>query len=54
MLNTILENKLGENISKVAGIPDDWNKSLYNKKTEALNYLADINLITRTLKWLNK
>lgn len=36
MLNTILDNKLGENISKVAGIPEDWNKSQYNKKTEAL------------------
>lgn len=36
MLNTILENKLGHNISKVAGIPNDWNKSQYNKKNEAL------------------
>lgn len=36
MLNTILENKLGHNISTVAGIPDDWNKSVYNKKNEAL------------------
>lgn len=34
MLNTIVDNKLGNNISKVAGIPDDWNKSLYNKKNE--------------------
>lgn len=36
MLNTILHNKLGNNISKVSGIPDDWNKSLYNKKNKAL------------------
>lgn len=36
MLNTILDNKLGNNISKVSGIPSDWNKSLYNKKSEAL------------------
>lgn len=36
MLNTILENKVGHNISTVAGIPDDWNKSAYNKKNEAL------------------
>lgn len=36
MLNTILENKVGNNISTVAGIPDDWNKSVYNKKNEAL------------------
>lgn len=36
MLNTILNNKLGENISKVAGIPEYWNKSQYNKKSESL------------------
>ena len=36
MLNTILKNKLGENISKVSGIPNDWNKSEYNKKDKAL------------------
>lgn len=36
MLNTIIDNKVGHNISEVAGIPDDWNKSAYNKKTEAL------------------
>mgnify|MGYP001771669453 FL=1 len=34
MLNTIVDNKLGNNISKVSGIPNDWNKSLYNKKNE--------------------
>lgn len=37
MLNTILNNKLGKNISKVSGIPEDWNKSQYNKKNEALS-----------------
>lgn len=42
MLNTILENKLGENISKVAGIPEDWNKSLYNKKNEALKTFEEL------------
>lgn len=36
MLNTILNNKIGNNISKISGIPDDWNKSSYNKKSEAL------------------
>ena len=36
MLNTIIDNKIGHNISTVSGIPDDWNKSLYNKKNEAL------------------
>lgn len=44
MLNTILENKVGHNISTVAGIPDDWNKSAYNKKNEAL--LAFENLVS--------
>ena len=46
MLNTILENRVGHNISKVSGIPDDWNKSAYNKKKEALsafeNLISDI------------
>ena len=37
MLNTIIDNKVDEeNISEVAGIPKKWNKSLYNKKNEAL------------------
>ena len=36
MLNTIVENKIGHNISKVAGIPDNWNKSLYNNRNCAL------------------
>lgn len=36
MLNTILKNKVGNEISEVAGIPSDWNKSAYNKKKEAL------------------
>lgn len=42
MLNTILDNKLGENISKVAGIPEDWNKSQYNKKAEALKSFEEL------------
>lgn len=42
MLNTILENKLGENISKVAGIPENWNKSAYNKKSYALNSFEEL------------
>lgn len=36
MLNTIIKNEVGPNISEVAGIPDDWNKSDYNKKNKAL------------------
>lgn len=42
MLNTILDNKLGNNISKVAGIPEDWNKSAYNKKNEALKSFEEL------------
>ncbi len=42
MLNTIIENKLGNNISKVSGIPDDWNKSLYNKKNDVLSVFNEL------------
>lgn len=42
MLNTIIENKVGHNISTVAGIPDDWNKSAYNKKNEALTAFDEL------------
>ena len=36
MLNTIINGKVEGEISDVAGIPKDWNKSVYNKKNEAL------------------
>ena len=39
MLNLINDYKEPQNISKVSGIPFDWNKSNYNKKIEALNSL---------------
>lgn len=42
MLNTIIENKLGHNISDVAGIPDDWKKSDYNKKSKALTAFEEL------------
>lgn len=42
MLNTIIENKVGENISDVAGIPKEWNKSDYNKKNVALDVMTDL------------
>lgn len=42
MLNTIAENRIGNNLSKVSGIPDDWNKSSYNKKTDALKSFEDL------------
>jgi len=42
MLNTIIKNELGSNISTVAGIPYDWNKSVYNKKNEALKSFEEL------------
>ena len=36
MLNTIINGKVEGEISEVAGIPKEWNKSVYNKKNEAL------------------
>jgi adenine-specific DNA-methyltransferase len=42
MLNLILENKYPENISKISGIPDDWNRSAYNKKQYAYQTLTDL------------
>lgn len=42
MLNIISKNKLDGNISKVSGIPKNWNHSIYNKKETALKGLQDI------------
>lgn len=42
MLNIILKNKIDGNMSKVSGIPDDWNHSIYNKKQTALDGMKDI------------
>lgn len=42
MLNVILNNKINGNMSKVSGIPDDWNHSIYNKKQTALDGMRDI------------
>lgn len=36
MLNTIIDNKIGDDISEVSGIPKKWNKSAYNRKKDAL------------------
>ena len=47
MLNLILENKHPENISPVSGIPNNWNRSVYNKKQYALSALAEL---TRNIK----
>lgn len=39
MLNAIAKNKRPEKISKVSGIPLDWNRSLFNKQKQALKAL---------------
>lgn len=42
MLNVILDNKKSKNISEVSGIPSDWNRSVFNKKIQALNSMEEI------------
>lgn len=42
MLNVIAENKLNGELSKVSGIPNIWNHSLYNKKQEVKNVFTDL------------
>jgi adenine-specific DNA-methyltransferase len=42
MLNLILENKFPENISNVSGIPNNWNRSVYNKKQFAYYALTEL------------
>jgi adenine-specific DNA-methyltransferase len=42
MLNLILENKYPESTSKVSGIPENWNRSAYNKKQFAYKALTDL------------
>jgi adenine-specific DNA-methyltransferase len=42
MLNTILNNENKDNLSKVSGIPDDWQKSNYNYKKKANDSMKDL------------
>lgn len=43
MLNVILNQEVDEEkMSKVSGIPNDWNRSKYNKRKEALNSLDEL------------
>jgi len=42
MLNLILENKNPENISSVSGIPNNWNRSAYNKRQYAYSALSEL------------
>jgi len=47
MLNTIIKNDLNSNISKISGIPIDWNRSKYNCKTTIIDTM--INLLDNCL-----
>ncbi|MDR2941614.1 MAG: DNA adenine methylase [Treponema sp.] len=40
MLNLILDYKYPENYSKISGIPENWNRSDYNKENRALKALT--------------
>lgn len=42
MLNVILDYQYPKNISKVSGIPEDWNRSAYNKNRLVLESLTEI------------
>ena len=42
MLNLIIDYIEPQNISKVSGIPDNWNRSYYNKKAHAYNSLKEL------------
>ena len=46
MLNAIAKCKCPDEISKVSGIPKDWNRSIYNKKVEGvMQLLKDIETV---------
>jgi len=42
MLNVILDYKYPEKTSKISGIPEDWNRSAYNKENHALHALTHL------------
>lgn len=42
MLNVIIENKEPEQISRVSGIPKNWNKSDYNKRETAIKKMTEL------------
>ena len=51
MLNSIAKNEEPKDVSKVSGIPKNWNKSNYNKKISAINSLEDL-LINTPSKYI--
>jgi adenine-specific DNA-methyltransferase len=42
MLNLILDNKYPGKTSKISGIPEGWNRSMYNKENHALHALTHL------------
>lgn len=42
MLNVIAENELPGPLSRISGIPEGWNRSVYNKRREAKAALRDL------------
>ena len=42
MLNLILDYKYPENTSKISGIPENWNRSDYNKNHKAMQALTEL------------
>lgn len=42
MLNTIIENEIDSELSKVSGIPRNWNHSAFNYKSTALSSFEEI------------
>jgi adenine-specific DNA-methyltransferase len=42
MLNLILDYEYPEKISKVSGIPENWNRSFYNRENQALDALTSL------------
>ena len=42
MLNLIVKNKIEGGISRVSGIPNNWNRSEYNKKAKAIIAFEDL------------
>jgi adenine-specific DNA-methyltransferase len=42
MLNLILENKTPKAVSEISGIPENWNRSLYNKRQFAYDALSNL------------
>jgi adenine-specific DNA-methyltransferase len=39
MLNCVAKNEEPKDLSKVSGIPKDWNRSHYNKRNESIDFL---------------